>query len=165
MKKGTLSHLDEDGRISMVDVGRKDNTARSATARALLRASAETSDALFEGRVKKGEALVTAKIAGILAAKRTGELIPLCHPLNLSHVEVRFSRQPEGIGIEATAQTVGPTGVEMEALSAVMVAGLTLYDMGKAAERGMVLDGARLVEKSGGKSGLWRRDNEPTWEF
>ena len=111
MKKATLSHLDEDGRVSMVNVGHKESTARSATARALLLASPETTAALFEGRVKKGEALVTAKVAGILAAKRTGEWIPLCHPLNLSHVEVRFVRLPDGIGIEATAQTVGPTGV------------------------------------------------------
>jgi cyclic pyranopterin phosphate synthase len=165
MAKPTLSHLDEEGQLSMVDVGEKASTARSATARAHLRASPDLVAALFEGRVKKGEALIAAKVAGIQAAKKTGEWIPLCHPLNLTHVEVHFVRleNDTGIGIQATARTVGPTGVEMEALTAVSAAGLTLYDMGKAAERGMTLEAIRLVEKRGGKSGHWRRDGEVDW--
>jgi cyclic pyranopterin phosphate synthase len=165
MSEPTLSHLDEKGRLSMVDVGEKAATARHATARAILKAPAELVRGLFEGKVKKGEALVAAKIAGIQAAKKTGEWIPLCHPLNLTHVEIRFAQLETGIGIEATARTVGPTGVEMEALTAVAAAGLTLYDMGKAAEKGMVLEAIRLVEKAGGKSGLWQRQDEESWAF
>lgn len=155
-----LTHLDEKGRVHMVDVGKKADTERVAIARALLRTSPATRDALLGGTVEKGEALAAARIAGIQAAKRTGELIPLCHPLGLTHVAVRFEADPEGITIEAEARCVAKTGVEMEAMCAAAVAGLTLYDMGKAKERGMVLDAVRLVEKRGGKSGTWTRDGE-----
>lgn len=154
------SHLDEEGRARMVDVSKKPETERVAIARARLRASDETLDALLGGRLPKGDALATARIAGILAAKRTGELIPLCHPLPLTNVDVRFVRGEGCLEIEAEAACVGRTGVEMEAIIAASVAGLTLYDMAKSVERGMVIDAVRLVEKRGGKSGHWRREGE-----
>jgi cyclic pyranopterin phosphate synthase len=155
-----LSHLDEHGRVSMVDVSNKPATARYAVAEALLRCSPSTRDALVGGTLHKGEAIVTAKIAGVLAAKQTGALIPLCHPLALSDVQVDIVAVDAGLHITATARCVGPTGVEMEAMTAASVAGLTLYDMGKAIERSMQLDGVRLLEKGGGKSGLWRAVDE-----
>jgi cyclic pyranopterin phosphate synthase len=154
------SHLSADGRLSMVDVSSKSETARRAVARGFLRASATTRDALFAGTVEKGEALAAARIAGVLAAKRTGELIPLCHPLPITHIDVSFTKSDDGIAIEASVSTVSRTGVEMEALTAVSVAALTLYDMGKSIEKDMVIEAVRLVEKTGGKSGHWVREGE-----
>jgi cyclic pyranopterin monophosphate synthase len=152
-----LSHVDSGGAITMVDVSHKASTARHATARGLLRCTRRTRDALLGGTGKKGEAIATAKVAGILAAKKTGDLIPLCHPLALHDVQITIVAVAAGLQITATARCHGPTGVEMEAMTAAAVAGLTLYDMGKAAERDMVLDGVMLLEKGGGASGLWRR--------
>lgn len=156
-----LTHVDADGQVQMVDVSGKPETERVAVARALLRCRPETRDAIMSGSVAKGEALAAARVAGVLAAKKTGELIPLCHPIALTDVQVALAGTAHGIAIEATARTVGRTGVEMEAMVAASVAGLTLYDMAKAAERGMVLDAVRLVEKRGGRSGVWRRPDEP----
>lgn len=137
----------------MVDVGEKAVTERRAVARGFLRLSGPTLDLVREGRTPKGDVLAVARVAGIMAAKRTSDLIPLTHPLPLSHVSVELSVESEGIAIEATAATAARTGVEMEALTAVAVAGLTLYDMLKAVERGARLTDVRLVEKTGGKSG------------
>ena len=152
-----LTHVDAGGSIQMVDVSAKASTARHAVARALLRCTPATRDALLGGTGKKGEAIATAKVAGVLAAKKTGDLIPLCHPLALHDVQVEIVAVDAGLQITTTARCTGPTGVEMEAMTAAAVAGLTLYDMGKAAERDMVLDGVQLLEKGGGKTGLWRR--------
>lgn len=142
----------------MVDVSEKAETLRKAVARAHLRASKRVVDAIFSGSLEKGEALAAARLAGILAAKKTGDLIPLCHPLPLTQVRVSFARGDEGIEIESEAICRGRTGVEMEAMTAAAVAGLTLYDMAKSQERGMILEAVRLVEKSGGKSGHWLRE-------
>lgn len=155
-----LSHVDESGRVRMVDVSQKGETIRVARARALLRCTPTTRDALASGALAKGEAFATARVAGVLAAKKTGELIPMCHPIALTDVVVDVTPVDEGIAIEATARTVGRTGVEMEAMVAASIAGLTLYDMAKAVERGMTLDAVRLVEKRGGKSGPWLRAGE-----
>ena len=144
----------------MVDVTNKPETDRTAVARGLLRCSPKTRDALLSGVGKKGEAVATAKVAAVLAAKRTGELIPLCHPVGLTDVSVELTSVEDGVAIEVRASCHGRTGVEMEAMVGVSLAGLTLYDMGKAAERGMMLEAVRLVEKRGGKSGLWRRPGE-----
>ncbi len=152
-----LTHVDAGGSLQMVDVSAKESTARHAVARALLRCTPTTRDALLGGTGKKGEAIATAKVAGVLAAKKTGELIPLCHPLALHDVQVNIVAVDDGLQITTMARCTGPTGVEMEAMTAAAIAGLTLYDMGKAAERDMVLDGVKLLEKGGGKSGLWRR--------
>ncbi len=137
----------------MVDVGTKEATQRRARARGFLQLSSATLALVKDGRLAKGDVLSAAQIAGIMAAKRTSELIPLAHPLPLTHVSVDLAVEREGIAIEATAATTAQTGVEMEALTAVTVAGLTLYDMLKAVERGARLTDIRLVEKSGGKSG------------
>lgn len=152
MKK-ELTHLDEKGQARMVDVGEKATTQRRAVARGKLLLSAETVALVRDGKTPKGDVLATARIAGITAAKRTSELIPLAHPLPLTHVSVDLTVEDGGIAIEATAATNAQTGVEMEALTAVAVAGLTLYDMLKAVERGARLTDIRLVEKTGGKSG------------
>lgn len=151
MKK--LTHLDEKGQARMVDVGEKAATQRRAVARGKLLLSAETVALVRDGKTPKGDVLATARIAGITAAKRTSELIPLAHPLPLTHVSVDLTVEDDGIGIQGTAATTAQTGVEMEALTAVTVAGLTLYDMLKAVERGARLTDIRLVEKTGGKSG------------
>ncbi len=148
-----LTHVDARGRARMVDVGAKRATQRRARARGYLGLSKKTVDLVRGGRAAKGDVLAAAQIAGIMAAKRTSDLIPLCHPLPLSHVTVDLTVEDTGIAIEATAATTAQTGVEMEALTAVTVAGLTLYDMLKAVERGARLTDVRLVEKSGGKSG------------
>ena len=155
-----LTHVDETGRVRMVDVSDKGETTRLARARALLRCTPATRDAIANGSLAKGEALATARVAGVLAAKKTGELIPMCHPIALTDVIVDLVPVDDGIEIEATAKTVGRTGVEMEAMVAASIAGLTLYDMAKAIERGMVLDAVRLVEKRGGKSGTWLREDD-----
>lgn len=158
----TLSHVDADGRVKMVDVSAKAATAREAVARGRVRIGAEALALIRAGRIKKGDPLQAARIAGIMAAKRTSELIPLCHPLALTHVDVALEPTADGYDIEARARTTGPTGVEMEALTAVSVAALTIYDMVKAVDRGMVIGEIRLMEKRGGKSGAWRRPKRRT---
>ena len=153
-----LSHLDSEGRITMVDVGSKDVTARVAEASGYVRMAPETVSAIRERRTPKGDPLETARLAGIMASKRTAELIPLCHSLSLSHVDVQITLNDDGACIRATAATSAQTGVEMEALTAVSVAALTIYDMCKAIDRGMVIDRIRLDRKTGGRSGEWRRE-------
>ena len=153
-----LTHLDEHGAARMVDVGAKPERQRRAVAEGRIRMSGEALAALWDGTGPKGDALATARIAGIMAAKRTGELIPLCHPLALDAVTVEFERESDAIRVTATTSCTGRTGVEMEAMSAASVALLTLYDMGKAVDRAMVIEGVRLIEKTGGKSGHWRAD-------
>lgn len=154
-----LSHFDtESGRARMVDVGGKAVTERSARARGRIKISAELAAVLKAGTLEKGDAFTVAKVAGILAAKQTGQLIPMCHPLPLNVVELELTLDPESllVEVEATARTEGKTGVEMEALTAVSVAALTFYDMCKAVDKGMVIDRVHLVEKTGGKSGTYR---------
>ena len=150
-----LTHLDEQGRARMVDVGHKPDTERIAVARGEIYMKKETLDVIRAGRIKKGDVLTVAEIAGIGAAKRTSELIPLCHPLPLNKVDVDLALDDSlpGIVITATAKTIGKTGVEMEALTAVSVAALTIYDMAKAVEKTMRIQNIRLVEKHGGQSG------------
>jgi cyclic pyranopterin phosphate synthase len=152
-----LTHLDDAGRAQMVDVGAKSLSARTAVAEGFLAVSAETLALVLSGATKKGDVLAAARIAGIMAAKRTSELIPLCHPLALTKAAIEFtpSETPPGLHIRAEVSVTGPTGVEMEALTAVSVAALTLYDMLKAADRGMEIGSIRLLEKSGGRSGLY----------
>lgn len=154
-----LSHLDEGGRARMVDVGGKPVTERTAEAEGAVRMSREAFDAVAASAVEKGDVLAVAQVAGTMAAKRTGELIPLCHPLGLDHIAVDASLDPDlpGVRIRATAKARGRTGVEMEALTAVAVACLTVYDMAKAIDRGMVIEDVRLVGKTGGTRGDWRR--------
>ena len=154
-----LSHIDPAGRARMVDVSDKAVTAREAAAEGRVRMAPETLALALSGGGKKGEAIATAEIAGVMAAKRTAELIPLCHPLSLSQIAVEITPSADGGGLAVTARvkTTGQTGVEMEALTAVSVACLTLYDMLKAADRAMTIDEVRLTEKRGGKSGDWRR--------
>ena len=152
----TPTHLDDTGAAHMVDVGAKPATARRAVAAGRITMSVEALDAIRAGNAPKGDVLSTARIAGIMAAKRTSDLIPLCHPLALSKVGIDFTWLDDAIGVTATAATTGPTGVEMEALTAASVALLTLYDMAKALDRAMVIEGLRLLEKSGGRSGDWR---------
>jgi cyclic pyranopterin monophosphate synthase len=156
---GELTHLDETGRARMVDVGDKPASDRRAVARAVVRVSAETAAAVLAGNAPKGDVLGVARIAGIQAAKRTAELIPLCHPLALSFVGVEGSVDVAAgeVTLTAEARTTGPTGVEMEALTAATVAALTVYDMVKGIERGAEIAEVVLVEKSGGRSGEWRR--------
>jgi len=150
-----LTHLDEQGRAHMVDVGHKPDTERIAVARGEIHMKKETLDLIRAGEMKKGDVLTVAQIAGISASKRTSELIPLCHPLPLTKVDVElaFDDSIPGIIITATAKTIGKTGVEMEALTAVSVAALTVYDMAKAAEKTMRIQNIRLLEKHGGQSG------------
>ncbi len=150
-----LTHLDASGQAAMVDVSAKPASAREAVAQGRITMSAEALAAIREGTVKKGDVLATARIAGIMAAKRTSELIPLCHPLMLSKVAVEFDLDDSGITATATARLTGQTGVEMEALTAVSVALLTLYDMAKALDKSMIIGDIRLVSKTGGKSGDW----------
>ncbi len=157
-----LSHIDEQGRARMVDVGAKAETARVATARGRVRMQPETLALVLRGGVAKGDVIAVARLAGIMAAKRTGELIPLCHPLPITSVDVDVTpdEAASALDIEATARIVGKTGVEMEALTAVSVAALTIYDMCKAVDRGMTIEAVRLVHKAGGKSGEYRREGE-----
>jgi cyclic pyranopterin phosphate synthase len=152
-----LTHLDERGHAHMVDVGAKPDTERVAVATGEIAFDADTLSLVREGRAAKGDVLAVARVAGIMAAKKTSELIPLCHPLMLSSVKVDFEFREYGIEIRATVKTTGQTGVEMEALTAVSVAALTIYDMLKAVERGAVIGNIRLERKEGGKSGLWER--------
>ena len=152
-----LSHLDAAGQAHMIDVGEKAPSRRHATAEARVDMAVETAEALFGGDLPKGDALAVARVAGIQAAKRTSELIPLCHPLALSSVAVDIERVADGALITSRVGTTGKTGVEMEALTAVSVAALTLYDMVKGLERGVEITAVRLLEKSGGESGEWTR--------
>ncbi len=175
-----LTHLDEQGRARMVDVGSKPETAREAVARCRVLMAPETAEKLLAGALPKGDALAVARVAGIMAAKKTAELIPLCHPLALASVEVGFAAGGDTVGpaapglvgrgtaasgwaaleIEVRVRLAGRTGAEMEALTACAVAALTVYDMAKAVDRGLVIDSLRLVRKLGGKSGLWERPGE-----
>ena len=152
-----LTHVDAKGRIRMVDVGDKPVTDREAVARGSISMSAEARKLIRSGNVKKGDPLQAARLAGIMAAKKTSELIPLCHPLTLSHVAVDLTPTRRGYAIESRVRITGQTGVEMEALTAVAVAALTLYDMVKAVDKDMVIDDVHLVEKRGGRSGHWKR--------
>ncbi len=150
-----LTHLDEQGRAHMVDIGQKPDTERIAVARGEIHMKKETLDLIRAGQIKKGDVLTVAQIAGIAGSKRTSELIPLCHPLPLTKVDVDLEMDESlpGVVITATAKTIGKTGVEMEALTAVSVAALTVYDMAKAAEKTMRIQNIRLIEKHGGQSG------------
>jgi cyclic pyranopterin phosphate synthase len=154
-----LTHLDARGEARIVDISDKPPTRRRAVASALLNARPETITAILGGELKKGDALAVARIAGIMAAKKTSDLIPLCHPIALTSVTVDIVSTPDGLAllITAVAETTGPTGVEMEALLAASVAALTLYDMAKAIDRSMTISAVQLLEKSGGKSGDFRR--------
>ena len=151
-----LTHIDDQGRARMVDVSGKAATAREATAAGFVRMSPATLALAVSGTGKKGDVRAVAELAGVMAAKRTSDLIPLCHPLALSKIEVSVEPAEGGLQVTARVKTTGPTGVEMEALTAVSVACLTIYDMLKAAEKGMVIETVRLLEKSGGASGNWR---------
>jgi cyclic pyranopterin phosphate synthase len=155
-----LSHVDAEGRARMVDVGAKADTARTARAEGSITMNAETLAAIERNAVAKGDVIAAARIAGIMAAKKTAELIPLCHPIPLTDagVDIDVDRSLPGLRIKAWASTQGKTGVEMEALTAVTVALLTVYDMAKALDRGMEISGVRLIEKRGGKSGDWKRE-------
>lgn len=157
-----LTHLDESGRAQMVDVGPKPDTERLAVARGEVSMRPETLALIQEGALRKGDVLTVAQIAGIMAAKRTADLIPLCHPLLLTHIEVNCTPDPahSRVQIEAKVRTTGKTGVEMEALTAVSVAALTIYDMAKAVDRAMHISNIRLVEKHGGRSGDVILENE-----
>ena len=154
---GGLSHFDDQGQAHMVDVSAKPVTDRIAVAEGLVRMRAETLALITEGRAKKGDVLGVARLAGIMAAKRTADLIPLCHPLPITKVALELTADPElcGVRIKATVKTSGQTGVEMEALTAFTVAALTIYDMVKAVEKSMVIEGIRLLLKDGGKSGRY----------
>jgi cyclic pyranopterin phosphate synthase len=153
-----LSHINERGEAHMVDVSEKDVTTRSATARGRVTAKVETIALITSGAAKKGDVLATARIAGIMAAKKTSDLIPLCHPLMISKVSVDFMLAATHIDVEATVKVEGKTGVEMEALTACSIACLTIYDMLKAVDRAMTITDIRLVEKTGGKSGTYRSE-------
>ncbi|WP_209347695.1 cyclic pyranopterin monophosphate synthase MoaC [Pontixanthobacter sp. CEM42] len=150
-----LTHLDDDGKARMVDVGAKAETARTATATGRITMSDDALAAIRDGNVPKGDVLAAARIAGIMAAKKTAELIPLCHPLGLDSITVDFAIEDGAVHATSTASLVGKTGIEMEALTATSVALLTIYDMAKALDKGMVIEGVRLLTKTGGKSGDW----------
>jgi len=152
-----LSHLDEEGRVMMVDTGAKPITARRACASARVLMSKETVAAVREHRTPKGDPLETARLAGIMAAKRTADLIPLCHPLPLTQIDVKARLDDDGVYLESEVSTNAQTGVEMEALTAVSIAALTIYDMCKAVEKGMTISDVRLESKTGGKSGDYAR--------
>jgi len=153
-----LSHVDSSGKVSMVDISNKHQTVREASAEAFLTMKSTTLELIFADKIPKGDVLATARIAAIQAAKRTSELIPLCHPLSLSHVQVDFERvDQETLRIETCCRVHGRTGVEMETLTATSIAALTIYDMIKSVEKGVVINCVQLVSKSGGKSGTWRR--------
>ncbi len=160
-KPARLTHADADGRLRMVDVGAKAVTVREAVASGHVALAAATRRAVRSGRLKKGDPLQAARLAGVMAAKRTSDLIPLCHPLVLTGIDVELSHTPRGIGIRAAVRTTGQTGVEMEALTAVSVAALTVYDMLKAIDKAMVIEDVRLEEKRGGRSGHYRRPARP----
>jgi cyclic pyranopterin monophosphate synthase len=153
-----LTHIGESGEARMVDVGGKEHTQREAVATGAVKMLPQTLELILSGNAKKGDVLGVARVAGIMAAKKTSDLIPLCHPLALTKVEVEITPDHDlpGLIVRATARVTGQTGVEMEALTAATIACLTIYDMAKAADRGMEITGVKLLEKSGGKSGHWR---------
>lgn len=155
MADSKLTHVDAAGQAIMVDISGKAVTRRRAVAESFVRLSRKAMTLIAGGRLPKGDALATARLAGIMAAKKTPELVPLCHPLLLTHVEVRAEMRKTGVRFEASVACAGPTGVEMEALTAASVAALTLYDMVKAVEKGAIIEQIRLLEKSGGKSGTY----------
>jgi len=157
-----LTHLDERGAARMVDVADKPATLREALAECIVRMAPDTLRAVQGGTAAKGDAIQVARVAGIMAAKRTSELIPLCHPLPLTSVTLDFEFVPRAVRVLARARVVGQTGVEMEALTAAAVAGLTLIDMTKGIERGVSIESVRLLEKSGGRSGSWKRATAKT---
>jgi cyclic pyranopterin phosphate synthase len=157
MSEHGFTHLDETGAARMVDVSGKPATKRTAVARSMVQMEPATAAAIADQSLGKGDVLAVARVAGIQAAKKTSELIPLCHPLALSAVKVEFALSESDLEITATVETVGPTGVEMEALTAVSVAALTIYDMCKAIDRGMTISNTQLLHKAGGKSGDWSR--------
>ena len=156
-KRPRLSHVDADGSARMVDVGAKAVTRREAVARGTITIAPDALELIRSGQIAKGDPLQTARLAGIMAAKRTADLIPLCHPLPLSHVDVELSAREDGYDIQAVARTTAQTGVEMEALTAVAAAALTVYDMVKAVDKTMVIGDIRLMKKTGGRSGVYRR--------
>lgn len=161
MSGDKLSHIDETGAAHMVDVGSKENTERFASAAGTIKMHKETLELIVSGNAKKGDVIGTAKLAGIMAAKKTSDLIPLCHPLALNQVTVDIieNQALPGLQVTTSARLTGKTGVEMEALTACSVALLTIYDMAKAVDRGMEISGIKVTEKSGGKSGHWQQDN------
>ena len=154
----SFTHLDPRGEVRMVDVGGKAETARAAAAAGTIRMSPAAIDRLRRGEIAKGNVLTVAKTAGVMAAKRTAELIPLCHPLLLEHAEIEFAVRRDRVDITSSVRLKGKTGAEMEALTAVAVAALTIYDMCKAVDRGMVIESVRLLEKRGGRSGHWKAE-------
>lgn len=154
-----LTHLNEQGRGRMVDVSEKADTVRTATACGFVRMAPATAQLIREGGIAKGDVLAVAQVAGIMAAKKTSELIPMCHPLPLTAVDIHFDMQDDGVAIRATAKCTGKTGVEMEALTAVSAAALTVYDMCKAVQKDMVIEQVCLLEKTGGKSGTYRKED------
>ncbi len=156
-----LTHVNRAGQAIMVDVSGKEISKRRAIAESFVRLSRTTMKLIADGRLPKGDALATARLAGILAAKKTPDLVPLCHPLLLTHVDVRAEAQRTGVRFEASVACSGPTGVEMEALTAASVAALTLYDMVKAVEKSATIETVRLLEKSGGKSGTYKVVRKP----
>ena len=156
-----LSHVDEQGRVRMVDTGNKEITSRRAVASARVLMSAATVSALREHRTPKGDPLEAARLAGIMGAKKTSELIPLCHPLPITHIDVQATLEENGVLLEAEVSTNAQTGVEMEALTAVSIAALTIYDMCKALEKGITITDVRLESKTGGKSGDYKRGQAP----
>lgn len=157
MNDDRITHLDEQGRLRMVDVGGKPSTERRAVAQGRVNLGSEAAEALRQGRTPKGNVLEAARLAGIMAAKKTSDLIPLCHPVPLTAVALDFSLEGDVVLIRAEAKATSPTGVEMEALTAVCVAALTIYDMLKALSHEITIEGVELLEKSGGKSGIWTR--------
>ncbi|MFA5536850.1 MAG: cyclic pyranopterin monophosphate synthase MoaC [Bacillota bacterium] len=163
---GQLTHVDDKGQALMVDVGGKADTAREAVARGKIIMAASTLELIQQNNVPKGDVLAVARVAGIMATKKTAELIPLCHPLMLTGSKIDFRFDPEAgcVEVEASVRTTGKTGVEMEALTAVSVALLTIFDMCKAADKEMQITDIRLVRKSGGKSGEFKREGEKLWE-
>lgn len=166
MEEKDLTHLDDKGRARMVDVSEKEETHRAAVARGWVEMAPETLRTIATGGIKKGDVLAVAQVAGVMAAKKTSDIVPMCHPLLLTGVNLdfRFDYQRNRVEIEATVKTYGQTGVEIEALTAVSVAGLTIYDMCKAIDRGMTVGDIRLVEKSGGRSGRYLRSGEAQWQ-
>lgn len=166
MTEPKLTHVDADGAARMVDVGDKPNTGRTAIAEGRVVVQPATLALIRGGALKKGDALTVARLAGIMAAKRTSEWIPLCHPIALTHLDVQLEIDEAGpcVRIVATARTVGQTGVEMEALTAVSAAALTIYDMAKAVDRGMIITGIRLLEKRGGTHGDYKAEDAASWK-
>jgi cyclic pyranopterin monophosphate synthase len=158
--QATLTHFDRDGRAHMVDVGEKPETERVAVASGRVRMAGETVDLIRTGRAAKGDVLAVAQVAAVMGAKRTADLIPMCHPLMLTRIDVAFELRQDEVRAEATVATRGRTGVEMEALTAVATAALTIYDMLKAVDRGMTIEGVQLESKVGGRSGAWNREGE-----